>query len=63
MVFAGIEPAPYYGYEGNYPELGPVATYAFPPAGTSFVAAMNAVLNISKYTGTSSTSVQSETSR
>ncbi|CAK4032901.1 amino acid transporter [Lecanosticta acicola] len=46
MVFAGMEEAPYYGYNGNYPELGPVKTYAFPPAGTTFVAALNAVLNI-----------------
>ena len=46
MVFAGIEDAPYYGYNGNYPELGEVMTYAFPPKGTTFVAAMNAVLNI-----------------
>lgn len=57
MIFAGIEKAPGYGYgvckedvanAGScyYPDLGPVKTYAFPPAGTTFVAAMNAVLNI-----------------
>lgn len=46
MVFAGIEDAPLYGYNGNYPTAGPVKTYAFPPKGTTFVAAMNAVLNI-----------------
>jgi hypothetical protein len=46
MIFAGIEDAPLYGYNGVYPTAGPVKTYAFPPAGTTFVAAMNAVLNI-----------------
>ena len=46
MIFAGIENAPLYGYGGDYPTLGAVKTYAFPPAGTTFVAAMNAVLNI-----------------
>lgn len=46
MIFAGIEKAPLMGYGGDYPTLGPVKSYAFPPAGTTFVAAMNAVLNI-----------------
>ncbi|KEF52176.1 uncharacterized protein A1O9_11803 [Exophiala aquamarina CBS 119918] len=46
LTFAGIEDAPLYGYGGNYPELGEVKTYAFPPAGTTWVAGMNAVLNI-----------------
>lgn len=46
LIFAGIEPAPGYGYNGDYPTAGPVGTYALPPAGTTFVAAMNAVLNI-----------------
>ena len=46
LVFVGIEDAPGFGYLGNYPEAGPVKTYAFPPSGTTFVAAMNAVLNI-----------------
>ena len=46
LVFVGIEDAPGYGYLGTYPEAGPVKTYAFPPAGTTFVGAMNAVLNI-----------------
>lgn len=46
LVFAGIEDAPLYGYGGDYPTLGKVATYAFPPAGTTWVACMNAVLNI-----------------
>ncbi|CAI7664112.1 unnamed protein product [Penicillium pancosmium] len=46
LVFAGIESAPLYGYNGNYPTLGPVKTYAFPQAGTTWVACMNAVLNI-----------------
>lgn len=46
MVFAGIEKAPYYGYNGNFPEDGPVKTYAFPLPGTTWVACMNAVLNI-----------------
>jgi hypothetical protein len=46
LIFAGIEDAPLYGYGGEYPTLGPVKTYAFPPKGTTFVACMNAVLNI-----------------
>ncbi|KAK7734076.1 hypothetical protein SLS63_004361 [Diaporthe eres] len=46
LVFAGIEPAPLYGYNGDYPTAGLVKTYAFPPAGTTWVACMNAVLNI-----------------
>ncbi|EMC94292.1 hypothetical protein BAUCODRAFT_228522 [Baudoinia panamericana UAMH 10762] len=46
MIFAGIEPAPGYGYNGDYPTDGPVRTYAFPLPGTTFVACMNAVLNI-----------------
>ncbi|MCJ1383238.1 hypothetical protein MMC17_006876 [Xylographa soralifera] len=46
LVFAGIEPAPGYGYNGDYPTDGPVATYAFPLAGTTWVDCMNAVLNI-----------------
>ncbi|KAF2767703.1 hypothetical protein EJ03DRAFT_275613 [Teratosphaeria nubilosa] len=46
LIFAGIEAAPLYGYNGNYPTDGPVKTYAFPPAGTTWVACMNAVLNI-----------------
>ncbi|KAF1841284.1 uncharacterized protein K460DRAFT_294993 [Cucurbitaria berberidis CBS 394.84] len=46
LIFAGIEDAPLYGPNGDYPTLGPVKTYAFPPKGTTFVAAMNAVLNI-----------------
>ncbi|KAJ5294870.1 hypothetical protein N7508_009691 [Penicillium antarcticum] len=46
LVFAGIEPAPLYGYKGNYPTDGLVATYAFPRPGTTWVACMNAVLNI-----------------
>ena len=46
LVFAGIEDAPGFGYLGTYPKAGPVKTYAFPPSGTTFVAAMNAVLNI-----------------
>ncbi|KAF2111270.1 putative amino acid transporter [Lophiotrema nucula] len=46
MVFAGIEKAPGYGYNGDYPTAGEVRTYALPPSGTTFVAAMNAVLNI-----------------
>ncbi|GAB7353310.1 hypothetical protein MBLNU459_g3808t1 [Dothideomycetes sp. NU459] len=47
LVFAGIEKAPYYGYNGNYPTDGLVKTYAFPLPGTTWVACMNAVLNIS----------------
>lgn len=46
LIFAGTEEHPLYGYNGNYPEAGLVSTYAFPAAGTTWVAAMNAVLNI-----------------
>jgi len=46
LVFSGIEAAPGYGYNGDYPTAGPVGTYAFPPKGTTWVACMNAVLNI-----------------
>jgi hypothetical protein len=46
MIFAGIEKAPLYGYSGDYPTVGPVKTYAFPLPGTTWVACMNAVLNI-----------------
>jgi hypothetical protein len=46
LVFAGIEDNPVYGYNGVWPKAGPVKTYAFPLEGTTFVAAMNAVLNI-----------------
>ncbi|OJJ96913.1 hypothetical protein ASPACDRAFT_1890752 [Aspergillus aculeatus ATCC 16872] len=46
LIFAGIETAPLYGYNGNYPTDGPVRTYAFPLPGTTWVNCMNAVLNI-----------------
>ncbi|KAK5952427.1 hypothetical protein OHC33_006470 [Knufia fluminis] len=46
LVFAGTEKAPGYGYNGDYPTVGEVKTYAFPPSGTTWVACMNAVLNI-----------------
>ncbi|KKK15242.1 hypothetical protein P175DRAFT_0123658 [Aspergillus ochraceoroseus IBT 24754] len=46
LIFAGTEKAPLYGYNGNYPTDGPVRTYAFPLPGTTWVACMNAVLNI-----------------
>lgn len=46
LVFAGIETAPLYGYNGDYPTDGLVKTYAFPREGTTWVACMNAVLNI-----------------
>jgi hypothetical protein len=46
LIFAGIEKAPLYGYFGDYPTDGPVRTYAFPIAGTTWVGCMNAVLNI-----------------
>ena len=46
LIFAGIETAPLYGYNGNYPTDGLVKTYAFPLPGTTWVACMNAVLNI-----------------
>lgn len=41
LVFAGIEAAPGTGYNGDYPTDGEVKTYAFPPAGTTWVACMN----------------------
>lgn len=46
LVFAGIEKNPLYGYNGTYPEDGEVMTMAFPAKGTTWVACMNAVLNI-----------------
>lgn len=46
LIFAGIEKAPLYGYNGDYPTDGAVRTYAFPLAGTTWVGCMNAVLNI-----------------
>src|ERR1700753_1062051 len=46
LIFAGIEDAPYYGYNGNYPTDGLVRTYAFPLPGPPWVNCMNAVLNI-----------------
>ncbi|KAK5088568.1 hypothetical protein LTR05_002788 [Lithohypha guttulata] len=46
LIFAGKEAAPGYGYNGDYPTAGEVKTYAFPPKGTTWVACMNAVLNI-----------------
>ncbi|KAF7172655.1 hypothetical protein CNMCM6106_006785 [Aspergillus hiratsukae] len=46
LIFVGIEDAPLYGYNGDYPTQGPVRTYAFPLPGTSWVACTNAVLNI-----------------
>lgn len=46
LVFAGVEANPALGYGGDWPTLGPVKTYATPLAGTTFVDAMNAVLNI-----------------
>ncbi|KAG0647261.1 hypothetical protein D0Z07_7070 [Hyphodiscus hymeniophilus] len=46
LIFAGIENAPLVGYSGDYPTDGLVKTYAFPLPGTTWVACMNAVLNI-----------------
>jgi hypothetical protein len=46
LIFAGIEDAPFYGYNGNYPTDGPVRTYKYPLPGTTWVDCMNAVLNI-----------------
>ncbi|PWY80570.1 hypothetical protein BO70DRAFT_429598 [Aspergillus heteromorphus CBS 117.55] len=46
LIFAGIEKAPLYGYNGDYPTDGLVHTYAFPLPGTTWVNCMNAVLNI-----------------
>jgi hypothetical protein len=46
LIFAGIEEAPLYGYNGDYPTDGLVRTYAFPLPGTTWIACMNAVLNI-----------------
>ncbi|KAI8273747.1 hypothetical protein K4K59_010720 [Colletotrichum sp. SAR11_240] len=47
MIFAGMEDAAYmyHGYNGNYPDDGPVETYALPPTGTTFVSTINAILN------------------
>lgn len=36
LVFAGIEPNPGYGYNGTFPEAGPVKTYAFPLSGITW---------------------------
>jgi hypothetical protein len=46
LIFAGIEKAPFFGYNGNYPTAGLVRTYKYPLAGTTWVNCMNAVLNI-----------------
>ena len=46
LVFAGIEDAPFHGYNGNYPTDGLVRTYTSPLPGTTWVDCMNAVLNI-----------------
>lgn len=46
VIFAGIEDAPLHGYGGDYPALGRVKTYAFPREDTTWVACINAVLNI-----------------
>ncbi|KAL1869763.1 hypothetical protein Plec18167_007687 [Paecilomyces lecythidis] len=46
MIFAGIEDHPLVGNTANWPSLGPVRTYAFPLPGTTWVQALNAVLNI-----------------
>lgn len=46
MIFAGIEPNPAQGYNGEYPIDGPVYTYAYPLAGTTWVGIVNGVLNI-----------------
>lgn len=47
LIFAGVESAPGYGYNGTYPADGAaVRTYAFPLPGTTWVQCMNAVLNI-----------------
>ncbi|KAF7979020.1 hypothetical protein HWV62_43995 [Athelia sp. TMB] len=47
MIFAGTEPNPLYGYNGNYPLDGAkVVTRACPLPGTTWVACLNAVLNI-----------------
>jgi len=45
LVYAGIEAGPLYGYGGNYPTLGPVATSTgLPGGGPGFVNGFNAVL-------------------
>ncbi|KAJ9492043.1 hypothetical protein VN97_g1172 [Penicillium thymicola] len=46
LIFAGIEKAPLYQDSSNYPTDGPVKMYAFPLPGTTWVACMNAVMNI-----------------
>ena len=45
LVFAGIEAGPLYGYNGDYPTLGPVVTStSLPGGGPGFVPGFNAVL-------------------
>ena len=45
LIFVGIEDHPFYGYGGNYPELGEVVTsIGLPNGGQGFVATTNAVL-------------------
>lgn len=45
MIYAGIEDAPFFGYGGNFPTLGPVTTsVGLPDGGPGFVAGLNAVL-------------------
>ncbi|KAJ5945138.1 hypothetical protein N7516_005306 [Penicillium verrucosum] len=46
LIFAGIEKAPLYRDSGTYLTVGPVKTYAFPLPDTTWVACMNAVMNI-----------------
>jgi hypothetical protein len=46
LVFAGIEDHPLYGYNGVYPKAGAVKTLAFPEKGTTWVAAMNAGMEL-----------------
>src|ERR1700759_4742570 len=46
MIFAGIEKAPGYGYNGSYPTDGEVFTYKYPLPKTTWVDCLNAVLNI-----------------
>lgn len=46
-IFAGIEAHPGGAAGAKWPSLGPVAVWAIPPTGTTFIAGMNGFLNIS----------------
>lgn len=46
LAFSGSQPHPSAGYGGKYPTLGPVQTAGFPTPAPTFIAGLNAVLNI-----------------